>query len=111
MTDYPNRATEEHDIEQERMREEFPKEPDFIETLQHVFGSANVFVIDESSFPPMPDDEELDSDDYKILFMLLCENRSNLELDKGLTEHGKRLLHNVQRKIGINAVGVDMDAK
>jgi len=54
--------------------------------------------------------EEFDSDDWKILFMMLCENRAKLDLTADLTEHGKRLLKNVQRKIGINAVGVDIDA-
>lgn len=52
---------------------------------------------------------ELDADDWKILFHILCMNSAKLELDKGLTIHGKVLLRNVQRKIGINAVGVDMD--
>lgn len=56
-----------------------------------------------------PDFEELDSDDWKILFMLLCENRGKLDLEAGLTDHGKRLLKAVTRKIGINAVGVDIN--
>ena len=58
----------------------------------------------------MPEFEEFDADDWKVLFMLLCENRSGLDLEKGLTDHGKQLLKNVKRKIGINAVGVDIDA-
>jgi hypothetical protein len=57
----------------------------------------------------MPDEEELDADDWKILFMILCENRGHLDLEKGLTAHGKTLLKNVKRKIGINAVGVDIE--
>jgi hypothetical protein len=57
----------------------------------------------------MPPAEELDRDDYKVLFMILCENRGKLDLEKGLTEHGKQLLQAVKRKIGINAVGVDID--
>lgn len=59
----------------------------------------------------MPDWEELTTEDWKILFMILCENRAKLDLEKDLTKHGKRLLKEVQRKIGINAVGVDIDAK
>lgn len=59
----------------------------------------------------MPEEEELDRDDYKILFMVLCENRAKLDLEKDLTEHGKKLLKAVKRKIGINAVGVDIDAQ
>jgi hypothetical protein len=59
----------------------------------------------------MPDEEELNAEDYKILFMILCENRAKLDLEKDLTEHGKKLLKAVKRKIGINAVGVDIDAK
>ena len=58
-------------------------------------------------FPDYPPEEELDRDEWKLLFMLLCENRSGLELEKGLTEHGKILLRSVQRKLGINVVGVD----
>jgi hypothetical protein len=58
-----------------------------------------------------PEYEPFDSDDWKVLFMVLCENRGKVDFTKGMTEHGIKLLHNVQRKIGINAVGVDMDAK
>ena len=57
---------------------------------------------------PYPEVEEFDPDDWKVLFMLVCENRAGLDLTKGMTDHGKELLREVQRKIGIAAVGVDI---
>lgn len=53
-----------------------------------------------------PEPEEFSIDEWKMLFMLLCENRANLELTKGLTPFGQSLLFEVQRKIGIQVVGV-----
>lgn len=78
--------------------------------LNEVFGKENIVVVEVIDIP-MPEFEEFDSDDWKILFMLLCENRAHIDFTSHLTEHGKRLLHNVQRKIGINAVGVDFEGK
>lgn len=55
-----------------------------------------------------PEIEDLDPQEWKLLFMLLCENRAKIKLDEGLTEYGKDLLKQVQRKIGILVVGVDI---
>lgn len=94
--------------EYDHLRESADKQSneDFLEGMRHIFGKENVFVIGFEE----PEFEELDSDDWKVLFMVLCENRGKLDLEKDLTPYGKQLLHNVQRKIGINAVGVDIDA-
>jgi hypothetical protein len=66
---------------------------------------------DISTLIDYPKEEELTVNEWKLLFMLLCENRAGLELDKGLTPYGKELLRSVQRKLGINVVGVDVNAK
>jgi hypothetical protein len=55
----------------------------------------------------MPEIEEFDNDEWKLLFKLLVENPADLDLFKGLSPHGIKLLHSVQRKLGIRVVGVD----
>jgi hypothetical protein len=55
----------------------------------------------------MPDYEDFEPNEWKLLFMMLCENRAGLDLNKGLTPHGQYLLLELQRKIGINVVGVE----
>lgn len=57
-------------------------------------------------FEAYPEPEELDDDEWKLLFMLLAENRGNLDLSGALAPHGKYLLGSIQRKLGINVVGV-----
>lgn len=55
-----------------------------------------------------PEIEDFEPQEWKLLFKLLCENKAKLELDKGMTDYGKQLLSDVQRKIGILVVGVDI---
>jgi ribosomal protein L31E len=56
-----------------------------------------------------PEREELDGEEEKLLFMMLCENRAKLDLHKDLAPHGIELLHSLQRKLGINVIGVKIE--
>jgi hypothetical protein len=54
-----------------------------------------------------PEVEEFEPSEWKLLFMVLCENRGQVELTKGLTHYGEYLMMSIQRKLGIMVAGVD----
>jgi ribosomal protein L31E len=56
-----------------------------------------------------PEREELDDEEEKLLFKMLCENVAKLDLHKDLAPHGIELLHSLQRKLGINVIGVKIE--
>lgn len=82
----------------------------YINKCSHHSGRAPHSLCSHMLMETGPAIEEFDPDEWKLLAMLLCENRGKHDLNYGLTEHGQQLLHSVQRKIGIRVLGVDMDA-
>lgn len=55
----------------------------------------------------MPEVESIDPQEWKLLFMLLGENRSKIDFRRELTPYGIGLLDSLRRKLGIIVVGVD----
>ena len=55
-----------------------------------------------------PEVEEFDPQEWKLLFMLLAENRGGINFHTGLTPYGIGILQEIQRKLGIRVVGVEM---
>ena len=55
-----------------------------------------------------PEVEEFDEQEWKLLFMLLAENRGGINFHVGLTPYGVGVLSEVQRKLGVRVVGVDL---
>ena len=56
-----------------------------------------------------PETEDLQPDEWKLLFMVLVENRANVDLTSALTPYGRYLFSAACRKIAINTVGVDSE--
>jgi hypothetical protein len=61
-----------------------------------------------SDYLEMPAIEDFDPDEYKLLFMMLVENRGKIDWEEHLTPHGKRIFTGVQRKLGIIVAGIDL---
>ena len=55
-----------------------------------------------------PEIEDFEPNEWKLLFMLLAENRGGINFHAGLTPYGIAMLGEVQRKLGVRVVGVDL---
>jgi hypothetical protein len=55
-----------------------------------------------------PEVEEFDPQEWKLLFMLLAENRGGINFYQHLTPYGVAMLDSVRRKLGVRVVGVEI---
>lgn len=58
----------------------------------------------------MPEAEDITPQEWKLLFMMIGENRGRIDFRRELTPYGIGLLDSLRRKLGIIVVGVDSGA-
>lgn len=52
---------------------------------------------------------ELSPQEWKLLFMMIAENRADLNFREALTPYGISLLEELRRNLAINVVGIDVE--
>lgn len=89
---------------------DYPNEEHGPGCIERMYRDAGVYPYTEQyvepAVGPYPDVEDFDPQEWKLLFMMLVENRGGVDLAGPLTPYGAGLLEAVKRKLAIRVVGV-----